>query len=51
MGCNCGNKNSKFNYIYTSGAGKQTTYNTEVEAKAAKIRDNNSGSIRQVPKV
>lgn len=50
MGCNCGNKNSKVEYIYTSSKGVQTTYNTEVEAKAAKIRDAGAGSIRQVPK-
>lgn len=51
MGCNsCGSKNAKFNYVYTSSKGVQTTYNTEIEAKAAKIRDSNAGSIRQVPK-
>lgn len=50
MGCNCGNKNAKYNYVYTDSKGKQTTYNTEIEAKAAKIRDANVGSIRQVQK-
>lgn len=45
MGCNCGQKSNTV-YVYTDGVGKQSTYNTEVEAKAAKIRDNHRGSIR-----
>ena len=50
MGCGCGGKNAKVNYIYTDPKGAQKTYNTEVEAKAAKIRNGNLGSIRTEPK-
>lgn len=39
MPCNCGKKRTaKQQYVYTSPTGQTTTYNTEVEAKAAKIR-------------
>ena len=39
MGCNCGKRGTAaVKYVYTSPTGKQTTYNTEVEAKAAMIR-------------
>lgn len=49
MGCNCGN-NAKYDWIYVNSTGKSTTYNSEVEAKAAKVRDQHRGVIRQVPK-
>lgn len=39
MGCACGQKNGAKSYIYTSPSGQRTTYKTEVEAQAAKIRD------------
>ena len=49
MGCNCGSsKNAKVSYIYTSPKGVQTTYNSEVEARAAQIRNGGGGSIRTV---
>jgi hypothetical protein len=38
MGCNCGKKPPS-SYVYTSPSGQRTTYRTEVEAQAAKIRD------------
>jgi len=40
MGCNCGKKanGTKQSFVYTSPTGKQTTYSTEIEAKAAMIR-------------
>lgn len=38
MGCNCGKKTPS-SYVYTSPSGQRTTYRTEVEAQAAKIRD------------
>ena len=51
MGCNCGSsKNAKVSYVYTSPKGVQTTYNSEVEAKAAQIRNGGAGSMRQVPR-
>ena len=40
MGCNCGSKGQpKVNYIYTAPGGQQTTYKSEVEARAAQIRN------------
>jgi predicted enzyme related to lactoylglutathione lyase len=48
MGCNCGGKTAKQKYLYTAPNGVQTTYNTEIEARAAQIR-NNGGSITPVP--
>lgn len=38
MPCNCGKKNAAVKWVYTSPSGQTTTYNTEVEAKAAQIR-------------
>jgi hypothetical protein len=38
MACNCG-KNRAKKFIYTSAKGKRTEYATEVEAKAAKIKE------------
>lgn len=38
MGCNCGKKAGSLVYVYTSPAGNTQTYNSEIEAKAAKIR-------------
>jgi len=40
MGCNCGGtKTTPSQYVYTGPDGKQTVYRTEVEARAAQIRD------------
>jgi hypothetical protein len=50
MGCNCGSKATQFVWVYTDGAGRQRTYSTEIEAKAAKIRSGGVGSIRTEPK-
>lgn len=44
-GCNCGKKKGSTSYTYTSPSGQVTTYNTEVEAKAAKIR-NGGGEVK-----
>jgi hypothetical protein len=38
MGCNCGKK-APSSYLYTSPTGQRTTYKTEVEAQARKIKD------------
>lgn len=37
MPCNCGKKKA-MSYVYVAPDGRQTTYATEVQAKAAKIR-------------
>lgn len=44
MGCNCGAKNTNLRYLYTSPTGQQVVYKTEIEARAAKIR-NGGGTI------
>jgi hypothetical protein len=50
MGCNCGGKTSQVKYVYTDGSGRQHTYGTEIEAKAAMIRGGGAGNIRTEPK-
>lgn len=50
MGCNCGNKNAKVDWVYTNTNGVQKSYTTEIEANAAKIRAGGTGSVRSVPK-
>lgn len=47
MGCNCG-KTTATNevHVYTDEKGKQTSYPTLTQAKAAKIRNQNKGSVR-----
>lgn len=47
MGCNCGGKGGSKTYVYTDPNGNQKTYNSEVEAKAAQIR-NGGGSYQTV---
>lgn len=51
MGCSCGSS-AKFvrTYIYTSKIGEQTEYRTEVEAKAAYLRNGKTGAITTVDK-
>lgn len=43
MACNCGKNKANQKYVYTSPTGQRTTYTSEVQAQAAKIRDKNSG--------
>lgn len=43
MACNCGKAASPLSYVYTAPDGKQTTYTSEVQARAAQIR-NSGGS-------
>lgn len=51
MPCNCGgNKAAKQQFIFTDANGRQWTYNTEIEAKAAQVRSNGSGNIRVATK-
>ena len=49
MGCNCGKKASSTEYRYTAPSGSTTVYKTEIEAKAAKIRQG-GGTITPVAK-
>lgn len=47
MPCNCGKSSAKqTTYVYVDPKGRQTSYRTEIEAKAAKIRAGGGGSIR-----
>ena len=49
MGCNCGkSKTVKENFVFVSPDGKRTTYKSEIEARAAKIRSG-GGSYQAVP--
>lgn len=48
MPCNCGKKRGAVTYQYVAANGTTTTYNTEVEAKAAKIRAGGSGEVKVV---
>lgn len=50
MGCNCGPKAPAVNYVYRDGSGNSTTYRTEIEARAAQIRNGGVGTITQVPR-
>lgn len=43
MGCACNKGGKTSTYIYTSPNGQKTTYRTEVEAQAAKIRHKAEG--------
>lgn len=43
MGCNCSKTKTAKSYVYTSPKGQKTTYRSEIEAQAAKIR-NDGGS-------
>lgn len=47
MACNCGSKSPSMKYLYTSPTGQATMYNTQVEARAAQIR-NQGGTIQEV---
>lgn len=46
--CNCGGGQGNVDWIFTNTKGVQTTYRSENEAKAAKIRAGGEGSIRAV---
>jgi hypothetical protein len=47
MPCNCmGANGEKKVYVYVDANGRQRSYTTELEAKAAKIRAGNTGSVR-----
>jgi hypothetical protein len=48
MGCNCGGKGKVYIYRYVSSTGQVTTYDTEVKAKAAVIK--NGGRYTKVAK-
>lgn len=44
MGCNCGGKKTNQQFLYISPTGERKVYKTEVEARAAQIR-NGGGQI------
>lgn len=46
MGCACNKGKKNVVYIYTSPKGQQTSYTSETQAKAARIR-NGGGSITE----
>lgn len=48
-GCNCGKTVAAQSFIYTAPDGKQVTYKTEIEARAAQIR-NGGGTIATITK-
>lgn len=49
MGCRCGSGGRVSTYVYKAPNGKTTSYRTEVEAQAAKIR-NGGGTYTTVTK-
>lgn len=49
MGCNCGSSKKAFIYRYVSPTGKTTSYESEVQAKAAVIK-NKGGRYTKVAK-
>lgn len=47
MACGCqGSKSTSNGYVYVDAQGRQTTYRTEVEAKAAKVRAGHAGDVK-----
>lgn len=44
MGCNCGGKNKTQQFLYISPKGERKVYTSEVQARAAQIR-NGGGTI------
>lgn len=51
MGCGCGKANAPMQYVYTPpNGGAPVTYDKEVLARAAKIRDGGTGTITVVAK-
>jgi hypothetical protein len=44
-GCSGGNQNANQVYIFVNSRGEQTTYRSEVEARAAQIRAGGEGRI------
>jgi hypothetical protein len=47
MACGCNNGNNGWNYVAPNGVA--TTYKTEVEALAAKVRANGAGTVVKAP--
>jgi len=48
MACNCGKNKAQSSYVYTHPVThKKTTYRTQIEAEAAKVR-NKGGSVSTV---
>lgn len=50
MGCNCGGQKIQYQWTYVNhSTGERKVYKTEVEARAAQIR-NGGGTITQSPR-
>lgn len=49
MGCNCNKGNKSYKYRYISPTGKVSTYESEVQARAAQIK-NKGGRYAKVAK-
>lgn len=47
MACNCNKGKAATQVVYTDPKGKKTTYRTQIEAQAAKIR-NGGGSFVEI---
>lgn len=45
MGCNCNKGPKHAKVVYTHPNGTKTTYNTEIEARAAQIRNGGSYTV------
>lgn len=51
MGCNCGKSTqAEMKFVYTAPDGSKTEYTSEVQARAAQIRNGNKGTYVTVPK-
>lgn len=46
MACNCGKTAAQLEFVFTAPSGAVTVYKTEIEAKAARIRQG-GGTIQQ----
>lgn len=47
MGCNCGQAKAQQKFIYTDPKGNQTVYTSEVQARAAQIRNRGGSYVAQ----
>ena len=47
MACNCGGTKAAEKYIYTAPDGTQTVYTSEVQARAAQIRQRGGSYVKQ----
>lgn len=50
MGCGCGSKKTAKQFVYKDENGHEKIFNTLIEARAAQLRGDKKGSIREVEK-